>query len=234
MPVRPGAGARSRLPSEGVAKYRPWGGEGQRGGEALSGANNLVEGGLDGGAEGVGGAVVEDDHIGAASFFFFTELGGFAAGEFGVVPVSGIADAGQAGGARRIHEDDAVAFLIDAGFEKEGRIDHDGGGVALGRGTLGGRAPGADDRVDDGFEAAALGGVVEDDVGDGAAGDAAAGVEDRGPPPLDELRADFGLVEGFLGLGVGIDDDRAEGSEDSGDLGFSGAGRTGEADDGGI
>jgi len=175
--------------------------------------------------------VVDHSILGFSAFVLQWGLGGFASGQLGVVPAAGSLDAGEAEGAGGIDEEDGVALGVEAGFIEEGGVEDDEPDVSAG-GVGDGFASGVvEDGVEEVFEAFALGGVVEDDGGDGGAVDGLIGGEDLGPPPLREGVADVGAGEEVADVGVGVDDEGVVGGEEAGDRGLAGADAAGEAED---
>lgn len=175
--------------------------------------------------------VVDHSILGFSAFVLQWGLGGFSAGEFGVVPAPGGLDAGETEGAGGIDEEDGVALGVEAGFVEEGGVEDDEPGPLL-SGVGDGFAAGlVEDGVEEVFEAFSLCGVVEDDGRDGGAVDGLIGGEDPGPPPLGEGVTDIGSGEEVSDVGVGVDDEGALGGEVACDGGFAGADAAGEAED---
>lgn len=183
--------------------------------------------GLQGGAV----RVVGNSILGFSAFVLQWCLGGFSAGEVGVVPASGGLEAGEPQRSRGVDEEDRVAVGVEADFEQEGSVEDDGPGAVSGGLGDGVDAHVSEERVEEGFEALSLSGVVEDDGGDGGAVDGLIGREDCVPPPLREGVTDVGLGEEGAGLCVGVDDGGALCGEEARDGGFSGADTAGEAED---
>jgi len=183
--------------------------------------------------DGVLGCVAGDDEVGELSFFGEGELGEFALGELAGGPAAGGCTglAEEVGG---VDEDEEGAVAVEVGFEEEGNVPDDGGGwgIALGGGCGAVVAEGEDVGVEEGFEACALGGVGEDEGGDGWAVEGAVGEEDLGAPPLGERLEDLGAAVELGDEIVGRDDGAAEVLELAGVVGLSGGDSAEEADDG--
>ena len=67
--------------------------------------------------------MVGHDKAASGSLLRQRQLRLFAAIEFALIPTPGL-DAGEASFERGIHEDDRIAFLINAGFQQQRGIDH--------------------------------------------------------------------------------------------------------------
>jgi len=154
----------------------------------------------------VQGAAVVDDVVGAGGLFVLGHLGLHAAAGLLGVEAGGLqaAEADVVGGG---DDDHAVVASGAAGLVEQGGLGDDDGGVGL-RGDLldaAGLAV-ADRRVQDRFEAAARGGVGEDDAAEGGTVDLAVGAED-------------GLAGGAADLTVGAEDEPADGAAGVGERG---------------
>ena len=149
-------------------------------------------------------------------------MGCLAAGEFGVVPASGL-DAGEALLAWDIDEDEDVAGGVEAVFEEEWDVfDEEGGAGLVGVGERGGASL-TDEGMDEMFEFFSIRCVFEDAGGDFGAVEVGLGVEDVFGPPGGEGVFDVVRGEELSDLLVGVEDGGAEFGEDLGDGGLAGA-----------
>lgn len=178
--------------------------------------------------------VVGNSILGFSAFVLQWGLGGFPAGELGVVPAPRGLEAGEAYGAGGIDEEDGVAFGVEPGLVEEGGVKDDEPDPLGGRTGDCFAAGLVEDGVEEFFESFSLGGVAEDDGGDGGAVDGVVWGEDLGPPPLREGVADVGLGEEIADVCVGVDDEGVVGGEEAGDGGLAGADAAGEAEDEGA
>ena len=129
--------------------------------------------------------------------------------------------------------EDGVTFAVEARFEEQGGIPYHGWGMGVGfipdhqlLPTL------VNFGVNQVIQALELGGVVEDELAQGAAADGAIGGEDGVAEPGEEFLFDGRGLEGLVGEGVGIDDGEAVFGEEGGDEGFAGTNGADEAEDG--
>ena len=181
----------------------------------------------------VGTGVIVDHIIGTIPFDVKRDLARFPGGEFLRGPASGLGDAVFPEVPWAINEDEGVALGIESDFEEQRAVFDDGFDVGV-AGVVGAELPafGVNARVNEGFESGALYGVVEDDPADGFSVHRTIGVDNGPAPPGAELLSDVGVLEGFSGDPVGVDDAAALFSEDGGDQALARAGSAHQSDDG--
>jgi len=181
-------------------------------------------------AEDFGAAFRPGDKMGAGHFLIHGHLRGQA-----LPDVVGRPGAGQQplvlGGGRTGEAEDFVEAGFGLGLEEE-RNDDDADGTIFLPPDFGlGEPPGADARVEDGFQFLAGGGICENKTGQGAAIQGASGSHDFGA----ELGLNFGQgglagQDELMGDFVGIDDARAEGQKKTGGGGFTHSHAAGQTD----